>query len=99
MGFLTALEMVLTAVHEVIAELEVAVKEQELHVCVFPVHYQLKNTAEGAVSSEILAWSCRDSSPMPLRLKAAVVRRRLLEKTDPTVDLEWARREWRKWYV
>ncbi|VDM75821.1 unnamed protein product [Strongylus vulgaris] len=59
---------------------------------------ELKLSEQGLESLELLSWASRDASPMPLRLKAAVVRHRVSLCIDPLYDLEWIRRQWQKWY-
>ncbi|PIO74103.1 hypothetical protein TELCIR_03904 [Teladorsagia circumcincta] len=72
-------------------------KSQEKPIVFRQKASQIKASAEGLESSELLSWCCRDASPMPLHLKAAVVRRRLSCTNDPICNLEWIRHQWQKW--
>ncbi|EYB82690.1 hypothetical protein Y032_0353g3293 [Ancylostoma ceylanicum] len=99
MTFIQAISILLCAIYEACEVIETAERRRSLHLTnAFPISFQLKPSPEGLESPELLAWSCRDASPMPLRLKAAVVRRRLAVHSDPHCDLEWTRHQWQKWY-
>ncbi|KIH64627.1 hypothetical protein ANCDUO_05060 [Ancylostoma duodenale] len=99
MTFIQGISVLLCAIHEACEVIETAERRRVLHIAnAFPISFQLKPSSEGLESPELLAWSCRDASPMPLRLKGAVVRRRLALRSDPHCDLEWTRHQWQKWY-
>uniref|UniRef100_A0A1I7TDS8 Midasin n=2 Tax=Caenorhabditis tropicalis TaxID=1561998 RepID=A0A1I7TDS8_9PELO len=68
----------------------------------FPRILQTKASSSGLVSNEMLNWASRDGSPMPLHLKAAVVRRKLTEiehfDSSSITEIQWTRAQWKKWY-
>ncbi|KAJ1361784.1 hypothetical protein KIN20_021125 [Parelaphostrongylus tenuis] len=99
MTFLYGLDLFLCAVYEVCDNIETAERRAALHLSnSFPVEFQLKPSLEGIESAELLTWCYSDASPMPLRLKAAVVRRRIASTVNPQSDLEWVRHQWQRWY-
>ncbi|KAK6009738.1 hypothetical protein OSTOST_25305, partial [Ostertagia ostertagi] len=99
MTFIQGLDIFLCGVHEACDLIETAERRRDLHISTaFPTKFKIKASAEGLESSELLSWCCRDASPMPLHLKAAVVRRRLSSADDPICNLEWIRHQWQKWY-
>ncbi|KAK6046900.1 hypothetical protein COOONC_15592, partial [Cooperia oncophora] len=99
MTFVQGLDVFLCGLHEACDLIETAERRRDLQSSTaFPIRFSVKATAEGLESTELLSWCCRDASPMPLHLKAAVVRRRLASGDDPICNLEWIRHQWQKWY-
>ncbi|CAD6195225.1 unnamed protein product [Caenorhabditis auriculariae] len=80
----------------------------ELATVAFPKFLKVQPTVDGPLSPEVTAWALRDASPMPLRLKATLVTRRLTDDVtprdsavisgEPIFDLQWTRLQWKKWY-
>ncbi|VDM79160.1 unnamed protein product [Strongylus vulgaris] len=100
MTFLQAVNIFVCALYEACGIIESVERRRELRISTaFPMNFQLKLSEQGLESLELLSWASRDASPMPLRLKAAVVRHRVSLCIDPLYDLEWIRRQWQKWSV
>ncbi|WKX90319.1 hypothetical protein Q1695_009285 [Nippostrongylus brasiliensis] len=99
MTYMLGLEIFLSALHEACDLIEASERRRDLQVATaFPPKFEVKVSAKGLHSSELLAWCCRAASPMPLRLKAAVVRQQLSSAEEVQCNLEWVRQQWQKWY-
>ncbi|KAK6730863.1 hypothetical protein RB195_007370 [Necator americanus] len=99
MTFLQGISIFLCSLHEACDVIQTALRRRDFRITTaFPMDFELKPSTEGLWSPELLAWACRDASPMPLRLKAALVKRRIALSMDPQCDLEWTRHQWQKWY-
>uniref|UniRef100_A0A0K0D1D0 DHC_N1 domain-containing protein n=1 Tax=Angiostrongylus cantonensis TaxID=6313 RepID=A0A0K0D1D0_ANGCA len=97
--FLQGVDVFLCAVHEVCDIIETSERRAALHVSSnFPVEFQLEPSLDGIENTELLTWCCCDASPMPLRLKVAIIRRRIASSVNPQFDLEWVRHQWQRWY-
>ncbi|KAK5976327.1 VWFA domain-containing protein [Trichostrongylus colubriformis] len=99
MTFIQGLDIFLCGLHEACDLIEIAERRRDLHnSTAFPTKFNIKTSSEGLESPELLSWCCRDVSPMPLRLKAAVVKCRLSSAEESIFNLQWIRHQWQKWY-
>ncbi|CAB3406564.1 unnamed protein product [Caenorhabditis bovis] len=99
--FIAGLMLVEIALNESVLNASRVLKRHDAEISTnFPRMINITSSNNGLVSPEVLTWAIRDSSPMPLLLKAAVVRKRLAEccAMELQADIQWVRNQWKKWY-
>ncbi|CAI5447894.1 unnamed protein product [Caenorhabditis angaria] len=105
MQFIAGLLLVEVELAAKILELQQEAKRRNAWTeSMFPRIVKTFASENGLDSNEVSNWSIRDSSPMPLQLKAAIVRKRLIDFSNEEIDgniildIQWTRNQWKKWY-
>ncbi|VDO43251.1 unnamed protein product [Haemonchus placei] len=96
MTFIQGLDVFLCGLYEACDLIEAVERRRQLQMRnAFPTMFNVmvKSSLEGLQSVELLSWCCREVSPMPLPLKAAIVKRQLTSGDDPKCNLREQERE------
>lgn len=103
MPFVSGLLLVEIAFNEIALRWKQEAKRMHANTAsAFPRFLLTRESTSGLISDEVSNWASRDGSPMPLQLKAALVRRRLTEMgsddSSSIIEIQWTRAQWKKWY-